>query len=313
MILEKNKYNIIFIGTPEFSVPTLKSLIADERFSVCAVITAPDAKVGRKQILTPPPVKVEAEKHDIKILQPKDIKDVINDIDEMKPDAIVTIAYGQILPEKILNIPKHGCLNLHASLLPKYRGASPIQTAIANGEGETGATLMKMDKGMDTGDIIAQEKIKIEKEETGESLHDKLAGLSAAAAVKYIPQYLDGALKPKPQDKQQATYAPKLTRNNGKIDWNKSAEEIERLIRAFHPWPGTWCKWNNKTLKIIAVFNIKKINKYEPGTVFLHDNKLTVQCGKNAIIIKELQLEGKNKMSGQEFLAGHKEIINIQL
>ncbi|MFA5318705.1 MAG: methionyl-tRNA formyltransferase [Patescibacteria group bacterium] len=308
--MKKEKYNIIFIGTPDFSVPTLEALIANERFSITAVVTAPDARVGRKQILTPPPVKTGAQKHGLKILQPKNIVDIADKIGKIQVDVIITIAYGQILPEIILKIPKYGCLNLHASLLPKYQGASPIQTAIANGDKETGVTLMKMDKGMDTGDIIAREKINITKEDTGEKLHDKLSKLSAEVAIKYIADYIEGRLKLQKQNEKQASQAPKLTRDSGKINWSKSAEEIERLIRAYYPWPGTWCKWNSKTLKIISVSNIIQINKHKPGAIFLHNKELAVQCAENAITIKELQLEGKNKMTSQEFLAGHKDISN---
>jgi len=310
---KKEKYNIIFIGTPDYSVLTLQSLIADERFSVLAVITAPDAKVGRKQILTPSPVKVEAQKHNIKTLQPKKISAIVEDVEELNPDIIITIAYGQILPEKILNIPQYGCLNLHASLLPKYRGASPIQSAIANGETEAGVTLIKMDKGMDTGDIIAQEKIEIDNLETGASLHDKLSKLSAEIALKYIADYIKGKLKLQKQNEKQSTIAPKLTRDSGKIDWNKSAEEIKRLVRAFYPWPGTWCVWDNKILKIISADEIIPVNKYELGEIFLHKNKFAVQCGQNSILIKELQMEGKRKVDSREFLTGHKNIVGVKL
>lgn len=319
--MNTKKYNLIFIGTPDFSVPTLQALISNERFNISAVITAPDAKVGRKQILTPPPIKIIAQKHKLSVLQPKKITSVINQITKLSPDVIVVIAYGQIIPKAILDIPKFGCLNLHASLLPKYRGASPIQAAILNGDKKTGITLMKMDAGLDTGPLITQESIDITATETGESLHNKLAKLSAATLVKYLPQYLDGKLKEKPQDNSRATHTKKITRESGKINWRKSAKEIARMTRAYYPWPGTWCKWNNKILKIISV-DIIKINKYTTGAVFLHppriageagDGQLAMQCGKNALIIKKLQLEGKKQMSNKEFLAGHQEIIGIVL
>ncbi len=317
--MNNKKYNTIFIGTPDFSVPTLQALISDERFSVLAVVTAPDAKVGRKQILTPPPVKVEVKKHSIPVLQPENIINITDEIQELNPDVIITIAYGQILPPKILKIPKHGCLNLHASLLPKYRGASPIQTAIANGETETGVTLMKMDEGLDTGDIIAQEKIKIDKLETGETLHDKLAKLSAGVLKKYLLKYLLDELKPQAQDDSRATLAPKLTREHGRIDWKKTAKEIERLVRAYTPWPGTYthlrqgydgqAKLNDKVLKIISTGDVVKINKYKTGYVFLYDSQIAVQCGQDALIIKQLQLAGKKIMSAKEFLVGNKNVV----
>ena len=250
-------YKIIFIGTPEFSVPTLEALIADRRFEVLAVVTAPDAKIGRKQILTPPPVKVAAQKYKIPIIQPADIKSLPLALGErgqgVRVDVIIVIAYGQIIPPEILTLPKYGCLNLHASLLPQYRGASPIQAAIAAGDKITGITLMKMDAGLDTGPIIAQTKLNIAANETGASLHDKLARLSAKTLLQYLPGYLAGKIKPKPQADALVTYAPKLTRQSGRINWRKSAEAIERLVRAYHPWPGTWTKWDGKILKIIEV------------------------------------------------------------
>jgi len=307
-----NKKNIIFIGTPDFSVPTLKALIADERYYIFAVITAPDAPVGRKQILTPPPVKVVAEKHNITVLQPQDINEITSKIAELNPDAIITIAYGQIIPKAILDIPKSGCLNLHASLLPKYRGASPIQAAILNGDKTTGVTLMKMDKTIDTGPIIAQESLNITPNETGESLHDKLAELSAEILIKYLPQYLDGKLTPKPQDNSRATLTQKITRESGRINWQRPAEEIERMVRAYYPWPGTYTKWDGRILKIISASPTTKGGVKPPrptGTVFLHNNQLAVQCGSNTLIIKKLQLEGKKQMTSNEFLAGHQDIL----
>jgi len=313
---KNNKYNLIFIGTPDFSVPTLQALISDERFSVSTVITAPDAKVGRKQIVTAPPVKVIAEKNNIPVLQPKNIKSLPLALREgglgVKVDAIVTIAYGQIIPQEILDIPKFGCLNLHASLLPKYRGASPIQSAILNNEKETGVTLMKMDKGMDTGDIITQEKISIDSRETGESLHNKLSELSANVLKKYLVDYLEEKLKPVAQDNSQATIAKKLTRDSGKIDWNKSAEEVECMVRAYYPWPGTHTSWNNKTLKIIKVDLLKQKN-HQTGEIFLENNQLAIQCKTNALLINQLQLEGKKVMTAKEFLTGNKDIVGYIL
>ena len=308
---EIKKYNIIFIGTPDFSVPTLEALIADERFNIAAVITAPDALVGRKQILTPPPVKVMAQKFNLPVLQPRNIKAMATGIKKIAPDAIIVIAYGQIIPPDILAIPKYGCLNLHASLLPKHRGASPIQSAIAAGDKTSGVTLMKMDSGLDTGPIIAQTKLNIATDETGESLHDKLARLSAKTLLQYLPGYLTGKLTPQPQAENQATYAPKLTRQSGRIDWRKPAEEIERLVRAYYPWPGTWTKWQEKILKIIEVDkNILKINKDKVGQIFLHNGRPAIQCGHSSLIINRLQLAGKQVVTGQEFISGYGQKIN---
>ncbi|MDP3900131.1 MAG: methionyl-tRNA formyltransferase [bacterium] len=310
MTKNTSKFQIIFIGTPDFSVPTLQALINDERFNVAAVVTAPDAKVGRKQILTPPPVKVAAGKNNIPVLQPASLKAdkrLSVFISELNPDIIITIAYGQILPRQILDLPKHGCLNLHASLLPKYRGASPIQSAVAAGDAETGVTLMKMDAGCDTGPIIAQEKINLKNDETGESLHDRLSQLSAEVIIKYLEDYLLGKLRSRAQNESTATKAAKLTRASGKINWNKSAAEIERLTRAYYPWPGAWFFYNNKKLKIIKVDNqVLNANENEIGTLFIYNKQLAAQCGQNALIINKLQPEGKKVMSGEEFLKGHK-------
>ncbi|MFA6551763.1 MAG: methionyl-tRNA formyltransferase [Patescibacteria group bacterium] len=315
---ESKKYNIIFVGTPEYSVPTLEALMIDERFNVAAIITAPDAPVGRKQILTPPPVKIAAEKYGLKILQPLKLRGqdvavqrLYDELRKFNPDVIITIAYGQIIPPAILTLPKFGCINLHASLLPKYRGASPIQAAITAGDDITGITLMKMDAGLDTGDIIAQTKLTIAADETGESLHDKLSILSANTLLEHLPNYLTGKIDPKPQNETLATYAPKLTRQSGRIDWQKPAADVERLVRAYYSWPGTWSKWEDKILKIISVDSkILPINKNKTGEIFLHDGQLTVQCGQNALIIKKLQLEGKQVADSADFLSGYKNIIS---
>lgn len=307
-------YKIIFLGTPDFAVPTLETLVADERFDVVAVVTAPDAPVGRKQILTPPPVKITAQKHGIPVLQPNKPTDIREQLAASRPDCMVTIAYGYILPQSIIDIPTHGIVNLHASILPRWRGASPIQSAIAAGDKETGITLMKIDAGCDTGPIIAIEKLPIELIDTGASLHDKLSVLSAEVTKKHLIGYLESTLQPVAQDQAHATLAGKLTRESGRIDWQKPAVEIERLVRAYYPWPGTWTQWNGKTLKIIAVKpGPLAVNKYEPGTVFVHDGKLAVQCGNDALAVTRLQLEGKKPMDAQEFIRGNQEIINTRL
>ena len=279
------------------------------------LVSSNDAPIGRKQILTPPPVKVVAKKYDLQILQPTNIKSLPLAHWErgrgVRADVIIVIAYGQIIPPDILAMPKYGCLNLHASLLPKHRGASPIQSAIAAGDKTSGVTLMKMDSGLDTGPIIAQTKLNIATDETGDSLHDKLARLSAKTLLQYLPGYLTGKLTPQPQAENQATYAPKLTRQSGRIDWRKPAEEIERLVRAYYPWPGTWTKWQEKILKIIEVDkNILKINKDKVGQIFLHNGRPAIQCGHSSLIINRLQLAGKQVVTGQEFISGYGQKIN---
>ncbi|PIR94857.1 methionyl-tRNA formyltransferase [Candidatus Falkowbacteria bacterium CG10_big_fil_rev_8_21_14_0_10_37_6] len=316
MTKQNNKpYSLIFVGTPEYSVPTLEALINDERFNVVAIITAPDAKIGRKQIITPPPVKITALKNNIPALQPAKLDaNAYEEIKKINPDVIITIAYGQIIPEKILNLPKHGCLNLHASLLPKYRGASPIQAAIKNNEQKTGVTLMKMDKGLDTGPILAREKIIIVKNETGESLHDKLSELSAKTIIKYLPEYLLNNLKPQAQNNDLATLAPKITREDGRINWNLSAKKIEHLARAYFPWPGIWTMWNDKILKVNEVDSeILKINKYQIGEIFEYQKTIAVQCGQDSVIINKLQLQGKKTVETKEFLRGYQSLLKAKL
>jgi len=309
-MMEK-KYNLVFIGTPAYSVPSLEALFNDERFKIAAVITAPDVKIGRRQIITPPPVKQTAQKFKLKILQPKILtRAVADELRALHLDAIVTIAYGKIIPEFILNIPKYGCFNLHASLLPKYRGAAPIQAAIAAGEKQTGVTLMQMDAGIDTGPIIAQEACSVIENETGASLHDKLALLSAQVAIKFLEPALRAEIKPKNQTNQEATMTAKITRADGKIDWQQNATVIERLTRAYYPWPGTWSLFNNQILKIIAVDQaVLNINKYQVGEMFIHQNNIAVQCGHNAIGIQTLQLQGKKPMRSEKFLRGYKNIL----
>lgn len=307
-------YRLIFLGTPAYAVPTLEALVADERFEVVAVVTAPDKPVGRKQVLTPPPVKVAAEKHGIPVLQPKKPLEIREQLIALKTDCMLTIAYGYILPQSVIDIPKHGIVNLHASILPRWRGAAPIQAALAAGDAETGVTLMKTDIGCDTGDIITIERIAIEPAETGASLHDKLSALSAEVVQNHLAAYLDGTLQPQPQDDAQATTAKKLTRDSGRVDWTKPATEIERLVRAYYPWPGTWTMWKGKVLKIIAVEPaVLPVNEHEPGTVFINEEKLAVQCGENALAVTQLQLEGKKPAEAQEFLRGNSGIAQALL
>ncbi len=305
-----NKYKIIFIGTPDFSISSLNKLIK-ENYNIIAIITQPDKKVGRKQEITHSPVKKVALKHNIPLLQPQKIKNIYKEIKDLKPDLIITAAYGQIIPKNILKIPKFGCINIHGSLLPKYRGASPIQYAILKGDKKTGITVMEMDEKMDEGDIISQKSIKIESNDTASSLHDKLSILGADLLIETLPKILNKKSKYTPQDHNKTTYTKILKREDGKINWNKEAIEIERKIRAFYPWPGTYTKFGTKKLKIIEV-KFSEINKkLESGIPFETKSKnLAVKCGKNSLILEKVQLEGKNTVSGKEFLRGHKDIIN---
>jgi len=301
---------IIFAGTPDFAVPGFRALLNDENFKILAVITQTDKPVGRHQILTPPPIKTEAQKNNIPVWQPNKIADIKKEIKKANPNIAVLIAYGQIIPQEILDIPSFGWINVHGSLLPKYRGAACLQAPILSGDKKTGITIMKIEKGLDTGPILKQTEVKIKLEETVETLHDKLSALGAEILTSTIKDYINGKIKPKPQDKEKASYAPTLKKEDGKINWQKKAEKIERMVRALNPWPGTWTKIKNEKLKIKNMESgILPINKYKPGQIFLHNNKLAVQCGQDALIIKKLQLEGKKETTAEDFLRGYKDII----
>jgi methionyl-tRNA formyltransferase len=321
----KNKLKIIFAGTPDFAVPVLKALIKDADFEIAAIITQEDKPFGRKQVMTPPPVKVVAQENNIKVFQPVKIKDIKDEIAALKPDFLVVIAYGKLLPPSILAIPKYGCVNVHASLLPRWRGAAVIQAPILAGDKETGVTIMKMDAGLDTGPIIAQLKVNVLSGETAETLHDALAKTGAMMLPETLKAFASGVMELKPQDEKFVTFAPELKKEDGKIDWNKSAIEIERMVRAYYPWPGTYTKLEiknlpssraqaegklEKNIKIIKTENnILAINKFKIGEVFLIDNKLAVQTGDGALITKKLQLEGGKALMAEEFLRGHADFI----
>lgn len=297
---------IIFIGTAELSCASLEKLAADKKFSIAAVVTQPDKPKGRDLKLQFSPVKILAQKLNLPVLQPAKARDekFISELRELKPDLIVVVAYGQILPQAILDLPKFGCVNVHTSLLPKYRGASPIQSAILNGETETGVTIMKMDAGLDTGEMISQRKIPILPEDNSQTLHDKLAQLGAELLVETIPNYAAGKIQLQPQNHSAATYAAKIKKEDGKIDWNEPAEKILNRLRAFTPWPGIFTFWNGQLLKIRRAETIQQNG--EAGKFLSADkNGIVVACGKNALRILELQPEGKRRMSAQEFLAGH--------
>lgn len=307
---QPNKIRTIFIGTPDFGIPAFRALMQDEQFDIVAVITNLDAPVGRKQILTPPPIKIEAEKHKIPVFQPKKISDLQSTIKNLKSEIIIVIAYAQLIPEKILNLPKYGCINVHGSLLPRYRGAAVIQAPILNGDERTGVTIMKMDKGLDTGPILAQAEIKIAPNETGDSLYDKLSQLGADILLNTLKKYIAGKIKPKPQDEIKTSYVNQIKKKHGLIDWSKPAVEIERFVRAMASWPSAWTWLQNKRLKITATQQQSlAINSYKPGKTFIYNSGLAVQCGKDALIIKKLQLEGKKEITSDEFLRGQKDFV----
>ncbi|MCX6746194.1 MAG: methionyl-tRNA formyltransferase [Candidatus Parcubacteria bacterium] len=316
-MLETKGIKIIFMGTPEFSVPVLNALI--ENYNAIAVVTQPDKKVGRKQVLTFSPIKKIALANKIEILQPEKISgkvEFIRRVNDLNPDLIVIAAYGLILPKEILDIPKYGVINVHASLLPKYRGASPIQAAILNGEKETGVTIMLVNEKMDEGDILSQETITITDNDNFASLYEKLSVLGTHLLIEVLLKWLNKEIKPQKQDESQATYCKLITKEDGKIDWHKSAQEIDRQIRALTPWPGTWTVWNNKKLKILSASadgSTKLTMTTSAGEVFKVNNSLAIQCGQGALEILELQLEGKKSMTAKEFLNGYSKIIGAIL
>lgn len=302
-----NKIRTIFMGTPEFSLPGLTSLNAAPNFEIVGIFTQPDKPFGRNQILTPPPVKEFALKHNFKIFQPQKIRLEIETIKNLQPDLIVVIAYGKIIPPEILSIPKYTCINVHASLLPRYRGAACLNAPILNGDSETGVTIMQMGAGLDTGPILRQGIIKLTGTETLEIVHNKLSALGAELLVPTLNDFIAGKITPQIQDDSQASYIKILKKEDGKIDWTKSALEIERMVRAYNPWPGTYAISNNKIIKLISVdHKILKSNDHKIGESFLTEGRLAIQCGQDSLVILRLQLEGKKIMTSEEFLRGHK-------
>ena len=294
---------IVFIGTGEIGVSTLRALQKSEH-ELVAIVTQPDKPVGREQKIAPPPIKAALAGSQISILQPGKIKDpqAIERIRALGPDAIVVIAYGQILPRAVLEIPKIACLNLHASLLPRWRGAAPIQGAIAAGDRETGITVMYMDEGLDTGDILLQYKIDVLPTDTGGSLHDRLAEIAPEALLESLRLLTSGKGPRTPQDQTLATYAPKLNRESGRINWDESAEAIERKIRAYNPWPGAFTEFNDRKLKIFSASVVDLRGK--PGEILRKDKEFVIGAADRALLLTEVQLEGKLRMTAADFLRG---------
>lgn len=297
---------IVFMGTPDFSVATLNSLMAEHE--VVAVVTQPDKRKGRGKAMQFPPVKETAIAHNIPVYQPVKVRDedFVEELKAINPDVIVVVAFGQILPESILNLPKYGCINVHASLLPKYRGAAPIQWVIIDGEKETGVTTMYMEKGLDTGDMIDKVIIPIEAKETGESLHDKLADAGGKLILETLHKLEAGTAVREKQKDEDSCYAKMLTKELGAIDWTWSAERIERLIRGLNSWPSAYTMLGDKTLKIWDA-DVEAANQSQvPGTVVSVEKKcFKIQTGDGVLAVKEVQLQGKKRMPVQAFLLGY--------
>jgi methionyl-tRNA formyltransferase len=302
---------IVFIGTGEIGVPTLRALLRAPEHEVVGVVTQPDKPAGRAQQIQAPPIKAELAANSRPILQPARLRaeEAVTQIRALAPDVIVVMAYGQILPRSVLEIPRIACLNLHASILPQYRGAAPIQAAIAAGDAETGITVIYMDEGLDTGDIFLQTTLAISAHETGGSLHDRLAQLAPEALLGALDQLAKKSAPRTPQDSSRATSAPKLTREDGKIDWSESAAAIERKIRAFDPWPGTFTELTDASdcsrhLKIFRA-SVASQSTGEPGIVSTpNDAEVLVATGRGMLRLDEVQLEGKRRLPAAEFLRG---------
>lgn len=300
---------IIFMGTPDFSVGTLQALI-NSKHEVVLTVTQPDRPKGRGKAMTIPPVKQLALEANIPVFQPEKIKtpEAVEYLRSFKPDVIVVVAFGQLLSQDILDMPFYGCINVHASLLPKYRGASPIQWAVINGEKITGVTTMKMDAGLDTGDIILTRTYTLEEKETGGSLFDHLMNIGAQACLETLQQLEDGTATFTPQDDGKATKTGLISKELGKLNFKMSAEEIERLIRGLNPWPSAYARLGEKMLKIwdASVISQAGYEAGQPGEIIFMDKEhLYIQTGKDILVLNEVQPEGKRRMTCSEFLRGY--------
>ena len=297
---------VLFIGTGDIGLPTLRWLLADSRHEVVGVVTQPDKPAGRKLVLAPPATKLLALEHGVPVLQPVKIRHAVEELRALDADVAVVIAYGQILSRAVLDTPRLGCLNIHASLLPKYRGAAPIQAPIKAGDSETGVTLMFMDEGLDTGDILLTVRTPLDGSETGGSLHDRLAELAPSALEQALDFLASGNPPRIPQDSAHATHVGKLNRADGRIDWSQSAEAIARTLRAYDPWPGSHTLINGSTLKIFRATPHPEITGCPvPGTVLDSHGTLLIACGSGALELTEVQLEGSKRLPASAFLNGH--------
>ena len=298
---------IVFMGTPDFSVPALTALV-EAGHDVIAVVTQPDKPKGRGKLVQMTPVKEKALEYGIPVYQPVKARDpeFVSLLKEMKPDAMVVAAFGQLLPKTILDIPKYGCVNIHASLLPKYRGAAPIQFAVINGESVSGITTMMMAPTLDTGDILDQESVALDEKETGGSLHDKLSAIGGRLIIKTLKKLEDGTAVRTEQDEEKMTYFGMLKKSMGDIDWNQDAASIERLIRGLNPWPSAYTSWEGKTIKLWEADALEEEYEGDCGQVVKTGKDcLYVKTGKGTLAVKELQLQGKKRMDTGAFLRGY--------
>ncbi|MGA8942057.1 MAG: methionyl-tRNA formyltransferase [Thermoactinomyces sp.] len=303
-----SRVRVLFMGTPDFAVPSLRVLLEQkDRIQVIGVVTQPDRPKGRKKEVTPPPVKVEALKYGLPVFQPQKLRseEATGQILELKPELIVTAAYGQILPEAILEAPAYGCINVHASLLPKYRGGAPIHHAIINGEKETGITIMYMVKALDAGDMLLQRAIPITSRDDVGTMHEKLARLGAECLREVLPQLLDGTVQAVPQDESLVSFAPNITREDERLDWSRSARQLEWQVRGLCPWPGAFTIWKEKPFKVWKAVSVDQEVDQEPGTVIqLNAEGISVATGKGVLRLTEVQPAGKKRMTAEQFRSG---------
>jgi methionyl-tRNA formyltransferase len=296
---------VVFMGSPEFSVPTLRGLA--ERYNVVGVVTQPDRPAGRGRVLTPPPIKVLAHSLGIEVIQPERLREPEAQarLAAWAPDLIVVTAFGQILRKSVLELPRYGCVNVHASLLPRWRGAAPIQAAILHGDEQTGATIMIMDPGVDTGPTLAQAALEIRPDDTAETLGARLSQGGVDLLLRTLPGYLDGAILPQPQDSEQATYAPMLKKEEGLLDFSQPAAALERRVRAFNPWPGAFLDWQGQPLKVhrAHVHNCAG-DLVVAGKRCIADGLPGIQTINDCLVLDEVQPAGKRAMPGRDFLRG---------
>lgn len=302
---------IVFMGTPEFAVPVLRKLI--EQYDVIGVVTQPDRPAGRHRQLQPSPVKQVALDQHIPVFQPEKLRraEAVAELKQWQPDVYVVAAFGQILPQAVLDIPPLGSINVHASLLPRWRGAAPIQAAIQAGDSETGVTIMKMDAGLDTGPMLKKRAIPIAVDETGQSLHDKLAVLGGDLLIDTLPGYISGDIQPQAQSEDGMTYAPMVKKEEGNIDWQQSAVTIERLIRAFTPWPGTYTYWKGQPMKILSGVVIS--GRAESGEVIKTADGIAVGTGDGLLRLHQIQLAARKAMTAEEFIRGQADFVGARL
>jgi methionyl-tRNA formyltransferase len=310
--------NIVFMGTPEFSVPSLEALIRTD-FRIVAVYTQPDRRAGRGQQVTSSPVKRLALSQRLDVIQIEKFKEAgtIERLAVLAPDLIVVAAFGLILPAGVLNLPRFGCLNVHPSLLPRHRGASPVTTAILQGDEITGVTIMLLDAGMDTGPILNQREVPISDEDTTGSLDVKLSKIGAQLLVETLPLWIEGSIKPRPQDEIEATYSKMIKKEEGEVNWRLSTQELWRRIRAFDPWPGSYTRWRGKLLKLVKVIPVYGEESAEPGKVIALPLQkavgVGVQTGDGVLGLVEVQLEGKREMPAEEFVRGQRDFIGSHM